>query len=79
MKANVLIDDTWCKEGMASHSGILAWRIPIDRRDWRATIQGPQRVKHDWATKHNKGLTENIWSTALINQSSAYAVGPKTA
>ena len=28
------------QEGMATHSGILAWRIPMDRRAWWATVQG---------------------------------------
>ena len=28
------------KEGMASHSSILAWRIPMDRGAWRAAIHG---------------------------------------
>ena len=26
------------KEGMATHSSILAWKIPRDRGAWRATI-----------------------------------------
>ena len=26
------------EEGMAIQSSILAWRIPIDRGDWRATV-----------------------------------------
>ena len=26
--------------GMATHSSILAWRIPRDRGAWRATIHG---------------------------------------
>ena len=26
------------EEGMAAHSSILAWRIPMDRRAWRATV-----------------------------------------
>ena len=26
------------EEGMATHSSILAWRIPMDREAWRATI-----------------------------------------
>ena len=26
------------EEGMASHSSILAWRIPMDRGAWRATV-----------------------------------------
>ena len=25
-------------EGMATHSDILAWRIPMDRRAWRVTV-----------------------------------------
>jgi len=27
-------------EDMATHSGILAWRIPMDRGGWQATVQG---------------------------------------
>ena len=30
---------------MATHSSILAWRIPMDR--------GSQRVGHDYVTKHS--------------------------
>ena len=32
--------------GMATHSSILAWRIPTDRGAWWATIIGLQRVRH---------------------------------
>ena len=28
------------EEAMATHSSILAWRIPMDRRAWRATVHG---------------------------------------
>ena len=28
------------EEGMASHFSILAWRIPMDRGSWRATVHG---------------------------------------
>ena len=28
------------EKGMATHSSILAWRIPMDRRTWRATVHG---------------------------------------
>ena len=28
------------EEGMTIHSSILAWRIPTDRRAWRATVHG---------------------------------------
>ena len=28
------------EEGMATHSNILAWRIPMDRGTWWATVHG---------------------------------------
>ena len=28
------------EEGMATHSSIFAWRIPMDRRSWQATVHG---------------------------------------
>ena len=28
------------EEGMATHSSILAWRIPMDRGAWQATVYG---------------------------------------
>ena len=36
------------KEGMATDSSILAWRIPMDRGAWRAAVlRVTQRVGHD--------------------------------
>ena len=32
------------EEGMATHTSTLAWRIPMDRGAWRATVHGVQRV-----------------------------------
>ena len=37
------------EKGMATHSGILAWRIPKDRGAWRATVHG---VAESDTTKH---------------------------
>ena len=28
------------EEGKATHSSILAWRIPMDRGAWKATVHG---------------------------------------
>ena len=28
------------EEGMATHSSVLAWRIPMDRGAWWATVHG---------------------------------------
>ena len=34
------------EEGMATHSSILAWRIPLNRRAWQATVHGVAK-SHD--------------------------------
>ena len=36
---------------MATHSSILAWRIPVDRGAWQATVHGVTRVGHNLVTK----------------------------
>ena len=28
------------EEGMANHSSILTWRVPVERGAWRATVHG---------------------------------------
>jgi len=33
------------EEGMATHTSILAWRIPMDRGAWKATVH---RVAKSW-------------------------------
>ena len=33
--------------GMVTHSSILAWRIPMNKRTWRVQSMGLQRVRHD--------------------------------
>ena len=35
------------EEGMATHSSILAWRIPMDGGAWQATVVQSQRAGHD--------------------------------
>ena len=37
-------------EGMATHSRILAWRIPWTEEPGGSQSMGSQRVRHDWAT-----------------------------
>ena len=32
---------------MATHSSILAWKIPVDRRDWWAAVYEVIRVEHN--------------------------------
>ena len=43
---------------MATHSSILAWRIPWTEEPGGLQSTGSQRVRHDWATKH-KNIHQN--------------------
>ena len=36
---------------MATHSSILAWKNPMDRGAWQATVHGVARAGHSLATK----------------------------
>ena len=35
------------EEGLATHSSILAWRVPKDREAWQVPAIGLQRVRHN--------------------------------
>ena len=55
------------EEDMATHSSILAWRIPMDRGAWQGLqSMGSQRVGHDWVTKHTH--TKSLWLSCLQSQ-----------
>ena len=42
------------EEGMATHSSILAWRIPwTEEEPGGLQSLGPQRMGHDWAANTN--------------------------
>ena len=43
------------EEGMATHSSIFAWRIPMDRGAWQATVHG---ITKSWTVK--KASTEEL-------------------
>ena len=40
------------EEGMATHSSILAWKIPWTEEPGGIQSLGSQRVRHDWGTQH---------------------------
>ena len=44
------------EKGMASHSSILAWRIPWTEESGRLQSMGSQRVAHGWAHMHDHKL-----------------------
>ena len=41
------------EKGTATHSSILAWRIPWTEEPGRLQPMGLQSVRHDWAAKHS--------------------------
>ena len=50
MRVGSLGQEGSLEEGMATHSSILAWRIPWMEEHCRLQSMGSQRVGHDWAT-----------------------------
>ena len=67
VKTPPAIQKTWVRslgwedpleEGMTTHSSILAWRIPVDKGGWRATVHG---VAKSWTrlstAQHRKILS----------------------
>ena len=58
------------EEGMATHYSILAWRISMDRGDWRATVHG---VTKSWTRLKRLSVctythtSESFYHTAEIN------------
>ena len=62
------IYETWARslgwenleEGMATHSSILAWRMPRDRGAWRATVHG---VEKSWTRLSDQAqhINDIIW------------------
>ena len=55
------------EEGMATHSSILAWRIPWTEEPGRLQSMGSQRVRHDWS---DSAHTHTIWKEHIKSCSS---------
>ena len=59
---------------MATHSSILAWKIPWMEEPGRLQSMGLQRVRHDWAT------SLLLWERLLLPNnlvSNSFTLGPK--
>ena len=70
-----LVQEDPLKKGVATHSSILAWRIPWRKEPGGLQSMASQRVRHNWATKQQKQtpalsfiLTLNF-GRALLEQS----------
>ena len=64
------------EEGMATHSSILAWGIPMDRREGRVAVHGVTKSQTWLSTKPS---TENIWQWSGFSGDSARKNLPATA
>ena len=53
---------------MATHSSILAWKIPWTEEPGGLQSKGLQRVKHDWVTGHQQQQAFNIRHSAQAHQ-----------
>ena len=45
------------QDGMATHSSVLAWRIPLTEEPGGPQSMRYQKARHDWATKHSTATT----------------------
>ena len=57
------------EEGMATHSSILAWRIPMDRGAWWAAVHGVAKSRtwlSDWA-QHSTDVFELISKVCVFH------------
>ena len=52
---------------MATHSSILAWKIPWTEEPGRLQFMGLQRVWHDWATEHTCMITLGYLHGAIVS------------
>ena len=52
MKVLSLGQEDPLEEGMATHSSILAWRIPWTEKPGGLQSMGLQRVRHHWVHTH---------------------------
>ena len=58
--------------GHATHSGILAWRIPWTEQACRLQFIGSQRVRHDWSDLAHTEFTlcRNLIPKAFVENKS---------
>ena len=68
------------EEGTATHSSILAWKIPWTEEPCRLQSMGSQRVGHDWATKHSTAqlaISPTCWTSSIHFTGCQHSHGPE--
>ena len=67
MRVGFLSGEDPLEKEMATHSSILAWRIPWTEDPGRLQSTGLQRVRHDWAAEHTRQMVSVlIWKKKLL-------------
>ena len=61
-----LVREDLLQEEMASHSSILAWRIPWTEEPDGLQSMGLQRVKHDLAAEHAFMLIKYLYEELML-------------
>ena len=51
------------EEGMATHCSTVAWRIPVDKGTWRATVHGVAKGGHGRETRHSTQHIQSRFTT----------------
>ena len=54
------------EEGLATHSSILVWRIPIDKVAWRATVYGVAKSQTQLSDWNELNWTERLFNMEVI-------------
>ena len=57
------------EEGLATHSSILAWRIPWTEGPHRLPSTGSQRVRHDWNYWAHAQYYPSLSATKILSSS----------
>ena len=56
------------EKGMATHSSILAWRIPKTEKPGRLRAMGSQRVEHNWVNNTNTFSAYKNQKTSFLSK-----------
>ena len=65
MQVRSLDQEDPLEEGMATHSRILAWRIPVDRKVWWARVMGKEMTTHSSVLAWRIPMDRGAWWAAV--------------
>ena len=55
-------------EGMATHSSVPAWRIPMDRETWQSAVHGVSKSLRQLSGKHNRAQLKHQYVLGFFFQ-----------